>query len=154
MHIYPLSCIFCQENLLILGGCHVGTGVLACESVTEYVQAAQRRLGTDYPVFVLHYRNTDDPGQMKRQIVQAVEGLPWNIDTVLVAMGFCGGSWNQVKAARRLVIPRVDDCVSLLINGTVQHSANPKQMGHLYITERQPDSHGTVSYTHLTLPTN
>lgn len=49
---------------------------------------------------------------------------------------------NQVKAARRLVIPRVDDCVSLLINGTVQHSANPKQMGHLYITERQPDSHG------------
>ena len=82
MHIYPLSCIFCQENLLILGGCHVGPGVLACESVTEYVPAAQRRLGTDYPVFVLHYRNTDDPGQMKRQIVQAVEGLPWNIDTV------------------------------------------------------------------------
>lgn len=142
MHIYPLSCISCQENLLILGGCHMRAGVLTCESVTEYVQAAQRRLGTDYPVFVLHYRDTDDPERMKRQIVQAVEGLPGNIDTVLVAMGFCGGSWNQVKAARRLVIPRVDDCVSLLINGTVQHSANPKQMGHLYITERQPDSHG------------
>ena len=129
MHIYPLSCISCQENLLILGGCHMRAGVLTCESVTEYVQAAQRRLGTDYPVFVLHYRGTDDPGRMKRQIVQAMEELPRNIDTVLVAMGFCGGSWNQVKAVRRLVIPRVDDCVSLLINGTVQHSASRTAMG-------------------------
>lgn len=34
-------------------GCTVGVGVLACESVVVYVQAAQRRLGTDYPVFVL-----------------------------------------------------------------------------------------------------
>ena len=31
-------------------GCTVGVGVLACESVVAYVQAAQRRLGTDYPV--------------------------------------------------------------------------------------------------------
>ena len=120
----------------------VGVGVLACESVVVYVQAAQRRLGTDYPVFVLHYTDTDDPGRMKLQIVQAAEKMPKDIDTVLVAMGFCGGSWNQVEASRRLVIPRVDDCVSMLLNVEEGHSTNPKEMGHLYITEQEPDSSG------------
>ena len=123
-------------------GCTVGVGVLACESVVVYVQAAQRRLGTDYPVFVLHYTDTDDPGRMKLQIVRAAEKMPKDIDTVLVAMGFCGGSWNQVEASRRLVIPRVDDCVSMLLNGEEGHSTNPKEMGHLYITEQEPDSSG------------
>lgn len=123
-------------------GCTVGIGVLACEPVVEYVQAAQRRLGTDYPVFVLHYTDTDDPGRMKLQIVQAAKKMPKDIDTVLVAMGFCGGSWNQVEASRKLVIPKVDDCVSMLLNGEKGHSTNPKEMGHLYITERQPDSRG------------
>ena len=112
-------------------GCTVGVGVLACESVVVYVQAAQRRLGTDYPVFVLHYTDTDDPGRMKLQIVQAAEKMPKDIDTVLVAMGFCGGSWNQVEASRRLVIPRVDDCVSMLLNVEEGHSTNQKEMGQL-----------------------
>lgn len=115
-------------------------GVLACESMVDYVRAAQKRLNTAYPVFVLHYGSTENPVQMQLHITQATAQMPEEIDTLLVAMGFCGGSWNQVTAERRMVIPRVDDCVSILLNDGRRHRPNPKKMGHLYVTEWQPQS--------------
>ena len=35
-------------------------GILACESLLEYVWAAQKKLGTDYPVFTLDYSRQED----------------------------------------------------------------------------------------------
>lgn len=113
-------------------------GILACESLLEYVWAAQKKLGTDYPVFTLDYSRQEDPEQMRSRITEVIVRMPQQIDTVLVAMGFCGGSWNQVTLDRRIVIPKVDDCVSLLLNTDELHCPNPKEMGHLYMTERKP----------------
>lgn len=120
----------------------MSVGILACESLLEYVYAARRKLNRFYPVFVLGYCGGEEPAQMRRRIVEQIDGLPQDIDTVLVAMGFCGGSWDQVITARRVVIPRVDDCVSLLLNTGREHDPNPKEPGHLYITERHPHCDG------------
>lgn len=51
-------------------------------------------------------------------------------------MGFCGGSWDQVTAPCRIVIPRVDDCVSLLLQRGDGYVPNLKEMGHLYLYEK------------------
>lgn len=117
-------------------------GILACESLVEYVDAAQKKLRTCYPVFVIYYRNHKEPAQMRKYIIEVTAQLPKNIDTVLVAIGFCGGSWNQVTVDRKLVIPRVDDCVSVLLNTDCEYDPNPKKMGHLYMTERYPKCSG------------
>ena len=81
-------------------------GILACESLLEYVEAAQEKLGTEYPVFVLDYSGDESPQQMRSRIIGITMLLPAEMDTVLVAMGFCGGSWNQLSFDRRVVIPR------------------------------------------------
>lgn len=114
-------------------------GILACESLLEYVEAAQEKLGTEYPVFVLDYSGDESPQQMRSRIIGITMLLPAEMDTVLVAMGFCGGSWNQLSFDRRVVIPRVDDCVSMLLNTDDAYQPNPKQAGHLYIMEHNPE---------------
>ena len=58
--------------------------------------------------------------------------------TVLVAMGFCGGSWDHVSFPCRVVIPRTDDCISILLATDDQYIPNRKELGHLYLYESDP----------------
>lgn len=54
-----------------------------------------------------------------------------DVDTILVAMGHCGGSWDGVKAPCRLVIPKIDECVSLLLQNTDEIKSDLKEPGHV-----------------------
>lgn len=112
--------------------------ILGCSSLREYIDAAQEKLGTDYPVRILDRVYHRDPEEMREHVIEALEGLDGDTGTVLVAMGFCGGSWNRVKAPCRIVIPRIDDCVSLLLQSTDRPVSDLKEPGHLYVREKDP----------------
>ena len=74
-----------------------------------------------------------EPSKMKEDILQTLSSLPSDVDTVLVAMGFCGGSWQDVFCSKTLVIPRVADCVALTLTTPEQYAPNPKEPGHMYL---------------------
>ena len=115
------------------------TVILACSSLTEYVEAAQQRAGTDLPVIYMNRLYHRDPQEMQMHIREALaEKLPAGTDTVLVAMGFCGGSWDGVSAPCRLVLPRIDDCVSLLLQTGDEPVSDLKKPGHLYVRAKNP----------------
>ena len=90
--------------------------ILACSSMARQVAAAQRKMGTDYPVRCVDRRYHAEPKEMRLQLIAALGGLAGEFDTVLVAMGFCGGSWESVYAPVRVVAPRADDCITILLN--------------------------------------
>lgn len=117
----------------------MGTVILSCSSLQAYVEAAQAKQGTDYPVIYIDRKYHVDPKAMKEKIIEEEARMPETVDTVLVAMGFCGGSWDHVTFSRRTVIPRVDDCISLLLQKTDAYVPNLKQMGHMYMVEMDPD---------------
>ncbi len=75
---------------------------------------------------------------MKQKILAALRELPEPADIVLAAMGFCGGSWEGVQVPCTLVIPRIDDCVSLLLQTGDEPISNLKEEGHLYVREKDP----------------
>ena len=112
--------------------------ILACSSLAEFVAEAQRRQGTDWPVVEADQTLHAEPEQMQRAVTALIDGLPAEFDTILVAMGFCGGVWSQVSCGRRVVIPRVDDCVSLLLHTDDRYCPNCKEPGHLYLYETDP----------------
>ena len=91
----------------------MNTVILSCESLKVYVAAAQKTAGTTYPVIWLKQKYHEEPAVMRSHILETIASLPKEVDTVLVAMGFCGGSWDAVTADRRIVLPRVDDCIYL-----------------------------------------
>ncbi len=117
----------------------MSTVILSCESLEVYVAAAQKMAGTTYPVIWLKQKYHEEPAVMRSHILETIASLPKEVDTVLVAMGFCGGSWDSVIADRRIVLPRVDDCISLLLHTDDTYHPNLKQMGHMYMLDGDPD---------------
>lgn len=116
------------------------TMIFACSSLKSYISAAQEKEGTCYPVVLLDKKDHMDPQKMKQRILAAEKELPPTIENVLVAMGFCGGALDHVSFSRRFVIPRVDDCISLMLQtDQKEHAPNPKEMGHLYMIEQDPE---------------
>jgi len=119
--------------------------ILACSSMTEFVAEAQRRQGTDWPVFEVDRALHAEPEQMKDAVAALMQRIPAKYDTILVAMGFCGGVWSQVTCDRRTVLPRVDDCVSLLLHTDDEYRPNRKEPGHLYLYETDPAQFSALS---------
>lgn len=66
--------------------------LLACSSLTKDVTAAQKKMHTSHPVIWLDRKYHANPKEMRRQIQETLSALDPAVDTVLVAMGFCGGS--------------------------------------------------------------
>ena len=116
----------------------MSNAILACGSLVDYVMEAQRRMETAWPMTVLDRKYHRDPKEMRAHVIDAVNGMPPEVDTVLVGMGFCGGSWESVSFGRRVVIPRVDDCVTLLLHTDDAYCPDLKQKGHLYMKDRDP----------------
>ncbi len=57
------------------------------------------------------------------------------VDTVFLAFGFCGKALNGLSAEHvRLMFPRVDDCVSLLLNRGCLREEVPRNPRHYYMT--------------------
>ena len=127
------------------------TVILSCTSLKDYVELTQKKLNTDYPVIYLSRLYHRDPAEMREHVISALEGLDPEVETVLVSMGFCGGSWDKVKVPCRVVIPRIDDCISLLLQTTDEAVSNLKTQDHLYVKDKTPDKENFKSiFDHLT----
>ena len=143
--------------------------ILACSSLTEYVNAAQKKMNTNWPVILVDRALHVEPADMKAAIKEKISQLfsspaepdapdspnapdapaspnapnaPAALDpadtTILVAMGFCGGTWDHVSFPCRVVIPRVHDCISMLLTTDDAYQPNRKELGHLYLYESDP----------------
>ena len=113
--------------------------ILACDAILVHLRAAQEKLGTNLPVIEIDRKLHREPALMRAQLLELLASLPEEYDTILVAMGFCGGSWDTISPDRRLVIPRVDDCITMLLHTDEQWHANLKECGHMYL--RDPDDY-------------
>lgn len=114
------------------------TVILGCSSLKDYIEQAQKKAGAEYPVIYLDRKYHRDPSEMRQHIITALSELPLEVDTVLVAMGFCGGSWKTVTAPCRIVLPKIDECVSLLLQQTDEVIRDLKKPGHLYVRGKDP----------------
>ena len=111
----------------------MSTVILSCTTLLEYVQQAQKTCYTDFPIIELNRQYHIEPSKMKEHILQTLSSLPSDVDTVLVAMGFCGGSWQDVSCSKTLVIPRVADYVELTLTTPEQYAPDLKEPGHMYL---------------------
>lgn len=109
--------------------------ILACQFLRFHLDSAQEKMGTDIPVIELDTTLHKEPAKMRERILEEISKLPKEYDTILVAMGFCGGSWREVVTDRRVVIPRIDDCISILLTIDDEWEPNRKAMGCMYMTD-------------------
>lgn len=70
---------------------------------------------------------------MREHILHTLARLSSDIGTILVAIGFCGGSWQYVSCSKTLVIPRIADCVALALTTPKRYAPDLKEPGHMYL---------------------
>ena len=113
--------------------------ILSCSYLREFVDEAQKKLGTDIPVREFDSSSHMEPSRLKEEIETFLRDLPEEYDTVLAAMAFCGGAWSEVKVNRTVVIPKADDCASIMLHCAGDCSVNMKEDGHMYLFKREPE---------------
>lgn len=111
------------------------TVILSCSSLLLHVEAAQTKMHTRFPVVELDRQFHAEPKQMRSRILEILDTLPASCKTVLAAMGYCGGSWNHIPLSRRVVVPKVDDCITLLLHTDDTPHVNLKEAGHMYFRD-------------------
>ena len=107
------------------------TVILGCSSLKDYIDETQRNVNTNYPIFYLNRLYHRDPNEMREHIINTLTTIDKDVDTILVAMGHCGGSWDGIKAPCRLVIPKIGECVSLLLQNTDEVKSDLEEPGHV-----------------------
>ncbi|MBQ3404351.1 MAG: DUF1638 domain-containing protein [Oscillospiraceae bacterium] len=113
--------------------------IIACRYLKNHLDAAQLKMGTDIPVIELDTKLHRQPEKMRARIMREIGALPPEYGTILVAMAFCGGSWREIISDRRIVIPRMDDCISILLTVTDDWVSNRKKTGCMYLTDNRND---------------
>lgn len=117
----------------------MGIGILACSALADYVRAAQDAMKTDYPVVEIDRNYHDRPKKLRRLVEEGLAKFPEEVDTILIAMGCCGNCWAGMQWHTRLVIPRMDDCVTILLHTDDEWHPNLKKPGHFYYIDKESD---------------
>ena len=113
------------------------TCIVCCDSLLSHLEAAQVKMGTNCPVYSLDRALHSQPKNMRQRLIDVLNALPESITTVLIAMGYCGGSLDNICARQRLVIPNLDDCITMLLTKTDAQEGNLKQRGHMYFRDSE-----------------
>lgn len=106
--------------------------LVACKTLEQELLAAMAQTGCRYPILWLEAGLHNWPDKLRARI-QALLDSCTGYDTVLLAMSFCGNSVVGLQAHNfRLVIPRSDDCITLLL-GSLSRRQSLK--GAYFLTE-------------------
>ena len=111
--------------------------IVCCDSLLSHLEVAQEKMGTKCPIYTLDRALHSQPKNMRQRLIDVLNALPGSITTVLIAMGHCGGSLDNICARQRLVIPDLDDCITMLLTKTDAQEGNLKQRGHMYFRDSE-----------------
>ena len=93
----------------------MNTLILACASLEKEVYLAMEHQGVSMRMEILSDNNHDVPNKLRNAIQEKLNELS-GIERVLLAFGTCGGAMVGLHTSDyELIIPRVDDCLSLLM---------------------------------------
>lgn len=106
--------------------------VISCKTIEKELYAAMEQTGCDYPILWLESGLHNWPDKLQMRLQELLDSCG-NYDTVLLGMSFCG---NSVVGLRThgfwLVIPRCDDCITLLLGSLDKRLHVP---GTYFLTE-------------------
>jgi hypothetical protein len=94
------------------------SAILACETVRDELEYALDTVGVDYDVRWVESGLHNYPDKLRKRLQEDLDALT-GCGRVLMAFGCCGNAVVGLETGDyELVIPRVDDCLSMLIGST------------------------------------
>lgn len=97
--------------------------ILSCRTLVPEVRLAMKKCGCEPELEVLEENDHDAPRRLRCNIQKKLDAMR-DADRVLMAFTTCGGAMVGLRTGDfELVIPRLDDCLSLLMGSMEQRKA-------------------------------
>lgn len=111
------------------------TKILCCRTLEPEVRLAMEQCACPWELKVLQQNNHDVPGKLRQNIQKELDAIT-DADRVLLAFTVCGGATVGLRTGDfEMVIPRVDDCLSLLMGSMERRRAATEGGFGLFVTE-------------------
>lgn len=110
------------------------TAVLCCCTLRDEMILAESRVKSGYDFFFTEKNLHDFPDLLGQALQQMLDDLK-GYDRVLLGFGFCGNAVLNLKAGDfELILPRCDDCISLLLGSFQRRKAIVEEHPSLFLT--------------------
>lgn len=112
------------------------TAVIACKTIEDELRYAMQHTGCDAPVIWLEQGLHNVPNQLRETVQQELDRL--DAQRALLALGFCGNAFAGLRVPQQvqeLVLPRVDDCISMLLGSVQRRLEVTEQYAAYFFTE-------------------
>jgi hypothetical protein len=122
-----------------------GTIILACRTVAHELTSAVRRTGAPYPVCWVAPEMHCKPDKLREEVQATLDRLE-NVETVILAFGLCGNGLIGVRSeGARLVLPKTEDCISLLLGSQERRSMLAREAPRYYLTRGWLESEKNIA---------
>ena len=109
------------------------TKIIACKTIEDELIAAIDKTGVDYPVIWIESGLHDSPAKLNARLQAELDSI--EADRVLMAFGYCGNALlGLATGGFETVIPRADDCISLMIGSNKERSAVSADYAAYFLT--------------------
>ena len=111
------------------------TVVLACNTIRDEIERAALATNCPYRFTWIESGLHQVTGNLRRRLQEELDKME-GAARVLLAFGICGGAVTGLKTGDyQLVMPRVDDCISLLL-GSAEAKRRSSERGGVYFLTR------------------
>jgi len=111
------------------------TIAIACRTIEDELMAVYNTLPASFPIVWVESGLHNFPSQLKERIQLEIDKI-YDVDNILLLFGYCGNSIEGLVAAQaRLVVPKVEDCISLLLGGNYNRLALSSKTPAFYLTD-------------------
>lgn len=109
--------------------------LVACRTIGDEVEQALEEVSGDMPVKWIESGLHNYPEELRCRLQDEINRLTC-YENILMAFGSCGNSLiGLTSPGNRLIIPKVDDCISLLLGSYKQRQIYSKEMGTYFLTQ-------------------
>ena len=99
------------------------TIIIACRTLEDEIKLAKKNTGKKYPVLYIESGLHERPKKLAEALREVFAQVDPKTKRVLMALGQCGNSLTGIAAGNfELILPKVDDCLSLLIGSNKKKS--------------------------------
>ncbi len=113
----------------------MGTVLLACRTIEDEVLRVASETGFAGEVRWIESGLHNRPEVLRARLQEELDRID-GADTVLLAFGYCGNSLVGLTAGGfRLVFPRADDCITLLLGSCARRQEVSAEVGTYFLTK-------------------
>ena len=110
------------------------TVIIACKTIEDEVLYAVGTVGAVCPIKWIESGLHDSPKRLKVRLQEELNATDAN--RVLLAFGYCGNAILGLETGNfELIIPRVEDCISLLIGSNTERMKISAEHAAYFLTE-------------------